>query len=482
MSDSAHPELESYRQRVELAEGLLNSGLKAEKVDGEDAPAAPKKKAAAKPNGHQAEMELFGENPVEELGKLITKLEQLESEIKAAGLERVWALETRLFPVVLAMQRTGIRVDGARLKHFIQGELAKASDLGEKIQKHFPARINLSSPQQLLVSLNKLGLKLGSTKSQVLSETDHPIAGDILSWRSNIGGVRQAESYLEAVASDGRVHPTLNQFGAATGRFSCKDPNLQAVGRNKELRACFIPAEGCKFVIADYSQIELRLAAFLAKDETMLQAFRDGKDIHAITAARILGKPLEAVTKADRQLAKAVNFGLLYGQGANGLMKYAKSNYGVSLTEQQAQQFRKAFFDAYSGIRRWHDETWLKARDPEVTEARTLLGRRRVLLALNGDDKVEWKRFTDLINHPVQGLGGDIIKLAMCELAEALKDSGARMVLTVHDELVVEAPTSEAECSRTIVEETMVHAAERLTGAKDLFAAETVMADSWAEK
>jgi DNA polymerase-1 len=216
--------------------------------------------------------------------------------------------------------------------------------------------------------------------------------------------------------------------------MTCKAPNLQQTPH--ELRAYIKPKEGHVLIKADFSQIELRIAAAVAKDKRMLQAFRDGTDLHRLTASLILSKPLDQVSKEERQMAKALNFGLLYGMGAESLRAYALSNYGVSLSPEQAKEYRERFFRTYEGLERWHRETKRKLKEAEnrggiVVE--TLAGRKRRVESL-----------TTALNTPIQGTGADGLKAAVAVYYKWLLERGlwgkVRIVLLVHDEIVVEAP------------------------------------------
>ena len=225
----------------------------------------------------------------------------------------------------------------------------------------------------------------------------------------------------------GRVHADYLQLGSRAGRMSCTKPNVQNLPRTKTYRGCITAESGSCIVKADYSQIELRIAAVIAQDVAMLEAYRAGQDLHSLTAARLLGVAPEQVTSESRQLAKAVNFGLLYGMGARTLQTYARQNYRVSLTLKEAEQYRLRFFTAYAGLRRWHRAT--AATQP--TETRTLAGRRRV----------DVKAFTERLNSPVQGTGADGLKWALARLfAHRDEAPDARLVAVVHDEIVAECP------------------------------------------
>jgi DNA polymerase-1 len=216
------------------------------------------------------------------------------------------------------------------------------------------------------------------------------------------------------------------------------------------LRACFVAPAGSKLVVADYSQIELRAAAAIAGETKMIEAYRRGEDLHRGTAAAVLGKAPDKVTKEDRQLAKAVNFGLLYGQSAPGLVKYAASSYGVTLSEAEAKAIRSRFFGTYVKLRQWHERS-RRTADNGVGEVRTALGRRRLI----PPSASEWGRFTALVNTPVQGGCADGMKRAIVLLATKLPPS-AHIISTVHDEIIVETPESEAEEVLQLIKTVMV--------------------------
>jgi DNA polymerase-1 len=242
---------------------------------------------------------------------------------------------------------------------------------------------------------------------------------------------------------DGRVYAAWNQLGSVAGRTSCSAPNLQQVPRDPRYRRCFIAPPGRVLVKADYSQLQLRIAAKVAGDRAMLDAYARGEDLHTLTARQITGKA--EVSKADRQVAKAVNFGLIFGLGAKGLRSYARSTYGLDLTEAEAAQYRRAFFQAYSGLGDWHQ----RAGSSTAQECRTLGGRRRLL-----DDKTP---YTHRLNSPVQGTEADGAKLAMALLWERRDQCpGAFPVLFGHDEIVVEADAGQAEAAAAWLKRAML--------------------------
>ena len=243
----------------------------------------------------------------------------------------------------------------------------------------------------------------------------------------------------------GRIHASFALGGTATGRLACHSPNIQNPPRGAEFRALFAPRSGRVFVVADYSQIELRVAALVSGDSAMLAAYEQGQDLHRKTAAAVLGIEPGAVTKGQRQMAKAVNFGLLFGQGAAGLQRYAKSSYGVDLTATEADQARTAFFRAYPGLSRWQTETRRSAE--RAGQVRTPGGRVR---ALDGNRALA----TESLNTPIQGGAAECLLAALAALE--LDRLGAQLVNVVHDELVVECALEQAGAVAAEVERAMV--------------------------
>jgi DNA polymerase-1 len=357
-------------------------------------------------------------------------------ELREAGLDKVWALERSLAPVVAGMRERGFGIDGKKLEALARLAEQNRLETEKKVKQELGAELNPRSPKQVKEALEKRGLKLKSTDEVALVMSGDPAAELVLRSRAAEKRAQMLTAYREAVGQDGRIHADFDPLGTATGRFSCREPNLQNVGRDVEMRSCFVAGPKQTLVIADYSQIELRVAAFLAREEAMLAAFRSGQDIHALTAGKLSGKPAEKVDEEERKLAKAVNFGLLYGMSARGLAEYGRISFGLALGEKEAREFRQKFFQAYPALQRWHDEARQAAEDPKVIEVRTLYGRRRWLPPPGG--RMEWVRFTALVNTPVQGTCGDAIKRAMVALADA------PLVSTVHDELIVEVPEKES--------------------------------------
>jgi DNA polymerase-1 len=373
--------------------------------------------------------------------------------LESDQLDRVGRLEFDLVPVIVEMENSGIAVDQAKLREIETKARSSASDHAGMLRQKFNLpKLNPGSPQQLLEALNASGIELENTNEESLKAADDgEIIPLILEFRGAEKLAQQAASLLECVKQDGRIHGRFDPTGTATGRFSSKDPNLQNIGRG-ELRTCFVPEPGNKLIVADYSQIELRAAAVIAGETKMIEAYKNGVDLHKQTAAEVLGKPPEAVTKADRQTGKASSFGLLYGQSAPGLVRYAASSYGVQIELEQAEQIRRQFFRTYGHLRQWHGESRNKA-DAGAREVRTVMGRRRLI----PETASEWERFTALVNTPVQGGCADGMKQAIIRIAQLLPPE-ARLISTVHDEVLVEAPEAIANEVLNLVQTTMIEA------------------------
>jgi DNA polymerase-1 len=303
-----------------------------------------------------------------------------------------------------------------------------------------------NSPQQVQAAFLAAGIHLDSTEDEALAAVAHPMAGLVREHRAARKRVdNYGEKWTKHAGPDGRIYADWNQLGSVAGRTSCSGPNLQQVPRDPRYRRCFFAPPGRVLIKADYSQLQLRIAAKVAGDRAMLDAYARGQDLHTLTARQLTGKV--DVTKADRQLAKAVNFGLLFGLGAKGLRGYARANYALELTEAEAGQYRRAFFTAYPGLALWHRRAGLSP----APECRTLAGRRRLL-----DEKTP---YTHRLNSPVQGLEADGAKLALALLWER-RDlcPGAFPALFCHDEIVAEADAGQAEAARAWLTSAMVDA------------------------
>ncbi len=418
---------------------------------------------------------------------LLPLREAMIRDLQSEDLVDVAQLEFHCLPAVVEMELTGIQLDLDRWQrvgeHLEQQQAAAAAalhkQLGNKaaVQLDFfgdnESSLNLDSQQQVLQGLKGLGIPVTNTaKNQLIPlAREHPVVQDLLAYRK---ASKALQAFIYSVPetihpTTGRLHPQYHQIGAATGRFSCGHPNLQQIPRSREFRSCFVAKAGHKLVIADYSQIELRVVAEISRDETMIDAYRTGQDLHRLTASLIANKTLDGVTKDERQAAKAVNFGLVYAMGARGLKTYAETTYGVAMTLEEAELFRQRFFQAYSGVAAWHKS--VKVSDAQA--ARTLAGRVH-----------RWRHgasVSGLYNYPVQGTAADIVKQALADLVDALRGCSAKIVGMVHDEIILETAADEASRTAQILKATMEAAGARYLRRVPVVA-DAMVVENWAEK
>ena len=380
-------------------------------------------------------------------------------------------IEMPLVPVLAKMERAGMLVDPDRLHSLSEGLATQIAEVERSIRDLAgDETFNIGSPMQLshvlfdVMGLPTKGLKKTkrgyySTNAKVLSDLarDHEIVRLILDWREKS---KIKSTYLDTLGplrrGDGRVHTTYNQTITATGRLSSSDPNLQNIPTRSELgrtvKTAFSAGEGSVFLAVDYSQIELRLLAHLSGDEHLVRAFNEGEDFHAETAARVFGVPVFEVTPDLRSRAKAVNFGIVYGQQAYGLSQ----SLHISMAE--ARDMIDRYYEAYPGVRTFLDN--VVARAKQTGYAETMYGRRRHIPELKAKNP-QLRGFGErtAMNHPMQGTAADIIKIAMARVSRRLEEEGfaAHMILQVHDELDFECPTDEVERLTTMVRDVMEH-------------------------
>ena len=401
----------------------------------------------------------LGPSPEQRADVTLELCRQMAPLMQTRGLRELYeSIELPLAAVLARMERAGVRIDATELKRLSDLMARDITRLTQEIHGLAGKPFNIASPQQLgRVLFEDLGLpapgKSGKSKSistaaDVLDQlaADHEIVRKVLEFRqlSKLKG-----TYVDALPAlidpeTGRLHTSFNQAGAATGRLSSSNPNLQNIpirtGLGREIRAAFVPREGWSLLVADYSQIELRLLAHLSRDPLLMEAFRNGEDIHTRTASEVLGVPLLMVTPEARREAKAVNFGIVYGISAFGLA----AQLGISRGE--AEKYIRHYFERYAGVRRFLDQTIAEVRRTGVT--RTIFGRERPIPDINsGNPNARGFAERTAVNSPLQGAAADLIKLAMVRLDGAIRASGLRstMLLQVHDELVFECPPEEVE-------------------------------------
>ena len=382
--------------------------------------------------------------------------------------ELLETIELPLARVLAAMETTGFAVDRAGIAAYGETIGAQLQVMQQRIYEEAGEEFNINSPRQLgEILFEKLGLPHGkktktgySTNADILENLryEHPIVGDVLDYRT-YAKLRSTycEGLLKVVGEDGRIHSSFNQTETRTGRISSTEPNLQNIPvrtpLGRELRRFFVARPGWVLVDADYSQIELRVLAHMANDPVMIETFASGGDIHASTAARVFGVPPEMVTPAMRSSAKAVNFGIVYGIGAFSLAK------DLGISRKEADNYIKEYLNNFSGVRDYMERVSAQAKEDGYVS--TLFGRRRYLPELTSSN-FNLRAFGERVarNMPVQGTAADIIKIAMVRVFERLEREHlqARLILQVHDELIVECPQEEAEAVKRLLEEEMAGA------------------------
>lgn len=394
-------------------------------------------------------------------------LEQLEDH----GMKKLYdEIEMPLVYVLADMEKEGVRAEKAELEAYGAQLTGRISELETSIYEKAGETFNINSPKQLGVILfEKLQMPNGkktktgySTAADVLERLapDYPIVSEILEYRQ-LTKLKStyADGLALCIAPDGRIHSTFNQTITATGRISSTEPNLQNIPIRMELgrliRKVFVPKEGYVFIDADYSQIELRVLAHMSGDQNLIAAYQHAEDIHRITASQVFHTPLEAVTDLQRRNAKAVNFGIVYGISSFGLSQ------DLSITRKEAEGYIASYFETYPGIKIFLDRLVTDAKEKGYAE--TMFGRRRPVPELASSNFMQ-RSFGERIamNSPIQGTAADIIKIAMIRVKQRLEREQlkSKLILQVHDELLIEAAADEEEYVKTLLEEEMRHAAD----------------------
>ena len=396
---------------------------------------------------------------------------EASARLEEQGMHKLFfEMEMPLMTVLAEMQQAGCKADADQLCAFGEQLDTRIAALTEQIYEAAGHEFNIQSSKQLgVVLFEELGLpykkktKTGYwTSAEVLESLAgyHPMIADVLEYRQ-LTKLKSTyvDGLLKVIAPDGRIHSHFQQTVTATGRLSSVDPNLQNIPvrteLGRELRRMFVAEQGRVLVDADYSQIELRVLAHVADDDAMIEAFRGGQDIHATTASKVYGVPVEDVTPQMRSSCKAVNFGIVYGISDFSLAQ------DIGVTRKEAAAFIQSYLDTYPGVHHYMESIKQSARETGYVE--TLFGRRRALPELNSKN-FNLRSFGEraAMNTPIQGTAADIIKIAMLRVRDRLKAEGfeARLILQVHDELILEAPEHEAERAAALLREEMEHAAE----------------------
>lgn len=397
--------------------------------------------------------------------------EILESNLKEKGMYELYEnIEMPLVFVLYDMEKEGIRADGDKLKEYSRELAVSINEIEKRIYEEAGEEFNINSPKQLGVVLfeklqlpNEKKTKTGySTSAEVLDKLapDHPIVADVLEYRQ-LSKLKStyADGLINFIEQDGKIHTTFNQTITATGRLSSTDPNLQNIPIRIELgkliRKVFLPEQGHLFVDSDYSQIELRVLAHLSDDEKLIAAFKNGQDIHRSTASLVFDTPFDEVTDIQRRNAKAVNFGIVYGISAFGLAN------DLNIGRKEAQAYIDSYFEKYPKIKAFLDKTVSEAK--EKGYIKTMFGRIRPIPELSSSNFMQ-RQFGERVamNSPIQGTAADIIKIAMIRVHDRLlkENLKSKLILQVHDELLIETAEDEKEYVIELLEEEMHKAAD----------------------
>jgi len=401
----------------------------------------------------------------------IAAKDQLLEQLEEHGMKKLYdEIEMPLVFVLADMEKEGVRAEKAELENYGAQLTGRIAELETSIYEKAGETFNINSPKQLGVILfEKLQMPNGkktktgySTAADVLERLapDYPIVSEILEYRQ-LTKLKStyADGLALCIAPDGRIHSTFNQTITATGRISSTEPNLQNIPIRMELgrliRKVFVPKDGYVFIDADYSQIELRVLAHMSGDQNLIAAYQHAEDIHRITASQVFHTPLEDVTDLQRRNAKAVNFGIVYGISSFGLSQ------DLSITRKEAEGYIASYFETYPGIKTFLDRLVTDAKEKGYAE--TMFGRRRPVPELSSSNFMQ-RSFGERIamNSPIQGTAADIIKIAMIRVKQRLdrEQLKSKLILQVHDELLIEAAADEEEYVKTLLAEEMRHAAD----------------------
>ncbi|CAN5911806.1 bifunctional 3'-5' exonuclease/DNA polymerase [soil metagenome] len=400
---------------------------------------------------------------------LLPLRERLADALAGEGLKLVSRIEFGAVGPLSEMELAGIKLDIERWNDLAATVRIRRDAAAERLESHFPPpdgvlpleglgpSLNINSPQQIIEAFRSIGVDLSDTRNWTLLDVDHPAARDLLEYREL---QKKLGTYLETYANyihpkTGRIHANFFQCRVPTGRLACNNPNVQQIPHEDEFRRCFVAEQGNTLVIADYSQIELRILAEVSEDPGFLEAFQNGEDLHRVTAATMFGIKKEEVTKDQRSAAKSINFGLAYGRGPKSL------SIQLGTSEGRARELIDEFFASYSKVHQYLQGTANRAL--KEGELRTLAGRLRKFgntSSLASAERGGLRR--EAMNFPIQGASADIAKLALYYIRQDLEDLDARLINSIHDEFVVECAAGLAEEVSERVQGAMVNAGKKL--------------------
>ncbi len=388
------------------------------------------------------------------------------------NLKRVAHIEFETIPAVVQMETTGFNIDWESINCLLKTLEENRDKILSELKLLFLQVENFNSPKQMIEALNRMGINICSTDETILKPLakDYKAVEVLLNYKKIVKHIGIVSKLIKSRnPTTNRLHSKYNQNQTATGRFSCYSPSIQQIPNKAEFRSCFIASVGHKLVVADYSQIELRIAAEITDDPVMIRVYSENGDIHKETASKILNKSPNEVTGQERQLAKAINFGLIYGMQAKTLIEYAFSGYKVILSETEAVLFREKFFDHYIGIRDWHR----MLNETRPNSINTLSGRCRIF--------PDGTYLPKLANTPVQGTGADILKRALALVYRDISKIDAKIIGTVHDEIIVECRIDDAEVVALMVKSNMEKAGREFIKKVPIIA-DVSICDNWGDK
>jgi DNA polymerase-1 len=408
----------------------------------------------------------------------------LRAKIREAGMGRIEAIEEAALPAFRWMAEAGAPFDTEAWLALAKDAGARKKEASDQFNREAkprppqddgtlpePAEWNLNSEKQLKQVFAMEGIQLEDTQAKTFAKINHPLAALMCRYKAAHKMASAFGPKWLGWVEEGRIYADWVQLGTAAGRSSCGSPNLQQVPKDPRYRRCFKAPPGRVLIKGDYSQLQLRIACRVAGEEVMLKVFESGGDLHTLTAMSFTGKAEADVTKQERKVAKIVNFGLLYGLGAEKLQEEARDKYGIPMTLEEAKQYRRKYFQTYPAIKAWHD----RERNSKAAECRTYLGRRRLL-----DDKTP---YTHRLNSPVQGGDADGSKRAMAILWRRRDQCpGAFPVLFVHDEIVIEADAGQAAQAAAWLEQAMKDGMRPVLGPRIPCEVETQILQTWAEE
>jgi DNA polymerase I len=373
-------------------------------------------------------------------------------ELKTNNLGAVFQLEMDCIPVIAQMELNGMLIDKQGLNKLLNNLKKDLVPIEKRLHGYF-GNININSSQQLKDACNSKGIQISGTKKEMLIPLvkEYSILQTVIDYRQIKNHINKCKEILKNLNPETeRVHPLYNQV-VDTGRMSCSNPNIHGIPKLKKFRNLFVAPEGSRIIRADFSQIELRVAAEISGDPTMINAFKAKQDLHKLTASLIMQKPVKDISDSERQRAKAVNFGLLFGMSAKSLQESAIKSYGVYLSIEDAEKFKMRFYLSYKGFAKWQQQQINKI------ETRTLSKRRRIW-------KDQLPKPTQLFNSPIQGTAADIMKKSLVLLSNKLFEWDSKIIGTIHDEILVETPIGNVAMVKNIVEKSMVEAGDSYLG------------------